>query len=99
MTVTIKDGGPAFPVEEYMDHPVHGRIHRALIGEEMSTGMSLRDYFAAKVLPTCITVAAEVVADSGHVMSDDQAAEFRRAVCMDVWAWADEMLASREQQS
>lgn len=48
----INDGGPAFPhnVDPFVDHPVHGRVHRAQLGETHTPGMSLRDYFAAAAL-------------------------------------------------
>lgn len=49
---TKRDGGPAFPqaAGEYIDHPVHGYIHRAQIGDYPEAGMTLRAYVAAKVL-------------------------------------------------
>lgn len=37
---------PAFPCDDIYDH--HGKVHR-------SSGMSLRDYFAAKALITIMT--------------------------------------------
>ncbi|MCA3185984.1 hypothetical protein [Cupriavidus sp.] len=61
--------------------------------------MSLRDYFAAKTLPACIAVATEAMASSRATLSNQQAADFRRAICIDAWGWADEMLAARGAQS
>lgn len=62
-------------------------------------GRSLRDYFAARTLPACIAVASEAIAAGRIKMSDEQAADFRRAICIDAWGWADEMLATRGKQS
>ena len=42
-------GGPAFPVEQFNPHSEQGR---AL--DWQSEGMTLRDYFAAKALTTCL---------------------------------------------
>ena len=44
-----KDGGPAFPTEEYEKIPSDGPYdYYRKVG--MSQGMSLRDYFAAKAM-------------------------------------------------
>ena len=47
------DGGPAFPLQydPYVEHPAHGRVHRATVGEDIQEGMALRDYFAGQALP------------------------------------------------
>lgn len=91
-TAKVSDGGPAFPMPGMSGLPNDGFIY----GEP---GMTLRDYFAAKTLPACIAVATEALASRRVTMSDEQAADFRRAICIDAWGWADEMLAARGTQS
>jgi len=46
------DGGSAFPLQydPYIDHPAHGRVHRTSVGENVQSGMSLRDWFAGQAL-------------------------------------------------
>lgn len=88
----INDGGAAFPMPGMSGLPNDGFIY----GEP---GMSLRDYFATRTLPACIAVASEAIAAGRITMSDEQAADFRRAICIDAWGWADEMLATRGKQS
>lgn len=67
---TINDGGPAFP----RDHAHHGH-----------NGMSLRDYFAAKVLPT---------------IYDDSLGgpDWRDVIANEAYQLADAMLNAREQK-
>ena len=67
---TINDGGPAFP----RDHSSDGH-----------NGMSLRDYFAAKVLPTMYD---ESLGGPG----------WRDAVANAAYQLADAMLKAREQK-
>ena len=67
MAEQIKDGGPAFPGDqfalvvptEYRDDP---RIHE--IARKMN-GMTLRDYFAAKAMQTALTACANDARDEG----------------------------------
>lgn len=98
MSTSINNGGPAFP-----------SVHKEIQGqfshfgtrevEVWRDGMTLRDYFAAKTLPACIAVVAEALAAGRVTMTDEQAADLRRAICIDAWGWADEMLATRGTQS
>lgn len=67
----MKDGGPAFPQGE-----------SALT--YTSTGMSLRDYFAAKVLPQ--VYASSVLAGS----------PLQESIAQEAYEIADAMLAERE---
>ncbi|MCA3190948.1 hypothetical protein [Cupriavidus sp.] len=99
-TAKVSDGGPAFPVECQFgaDGKLIGGIQTGNRTGWME-GMTLRDYFAAKTLPACIAVATEALASGRVTMSDEQAADLRRAICIDAWGWADEMLAARGTQS
>lgn len=74
MSNEIKDGGPAFPVEHYTQSRYE------------STGMTLRDYFAAKWLQ------GFVANPSDTVLGPEDAAEFAYKV-------ADAMLAARKEQA
>lgn len=49
------DGGPAFPSDPYIDHPAHGRIHKAQVGDQPYDGMSLRDWFAGRALSALLS--------------------------------------------
>jgi len=70
----INDGGPAFPVADY-DHqtfaPKNIEETRRLL-----SGMSLRDYFAAKVLPSIYGDSLggpdwrDAVADAAYQLAD-----------------------------
>jgi hypothetical protein len=53
--MSIQDGGPAFPVADY-DHMVFQPATVAETKRDLS-GMSLRDYFAAKVMQGFVTSA------------------------------------------
>lgn len=85
-----KDGGPAFPQiqNEYVDHPVHGYIHRAQVGDDVQPGMSLRDYLAAKALPAVVKKYAE---DNGGVGAD----HLPNDCAIHAYRIADAMLAHR----
>ena len=84
-------GGPAFPVEQFNPHSEQGR---AL--DWQSEGMTLRDYFAAKI------AAAQSVATSADTdymnplfvksLSDDCVAQ---RIAKIAYAVADAMLAER----
>jgi hypothetical protein len=73
--MSVKDGGPAFPVETYGD----GRGMQTGPDSGWETGMTLRDYFAAQALsaiisgsafPTIHGLADEAGVDSGEYMAD-----------------------------
>lgn len=74
------DGGPAFP------RPMgSGNLHY----NESQEGMSLRDYFAIKALPMVWDAsfkAAQYGMDGAK----------RKQMCDAAYAWADDMLESRE---
>lgn len=78
-----KDGGPAFPslerFETYSDATQQYVEHYAPVG-----GMSLRDYFAAHILPAEITAMKGV----GQVMTPTELAEA-------AYQFADALLAER----
>ena len=80
--MSIQDGGPAFPVADY-DHMVFEPKTVAETKRDLS-GMSLRDYFAAKVLSTVQAYAHEDVA----TWSPEDFAKH-------AYALADAMLAAR----
>lgn len=82
---SIDNGGPAFPgaPSEWIDHPVHGRINRADIGESPEPGMTLRDWFAGQVLSGFVQRPSYTHADA------DTAAKFS-------YLYADAMLRARK---
>ena len=80
MTEHIKDGGPAFPVEHYTQSRYE------------STGISVRDYFAAKAMQAVIGVAHGPF-EIG-VNHTDTNLNFAKVA----YALADAMLAAREKQ-
>lgn len=65
----INDGGPAFPVQESM-------ISSGSEGVPASSGMSLRDYFAAKAMqgicaiPTSANMEVASISKSAYLMAD-----------------------------
>jgi hypothetical protein len=82
------DGGPAFPQtneERYLD-PQHGVIRPKDIYGDASSGMSLRDYFAAQ----CFSVL--IVYEEGSTGSVEDFAGAAR----DAYRRADALLAERE---
>ena len=46
----INSNAPAYPCDEYVDHPAHGRVHRSHIGEEYSSGMTIRTEIASRIM-------------------------------------------------
>lgn len=73
--MSVNDGGPAFPVpsEQRYQDPIHGVIRPSDIYGPSPSGMSLRDYFAGKVLgeashdltePDAIAARAYMIADA-----------------------------------
>jgi hypothetical protein len=84
--VVNNTGGPAFPAHFY-----DGR----------STGMTLRDYFAAKVLPELYAdYAREVREDGGQVDVGDpnDPGVSSELIALECYAIADAMLIAREQK-
>jgi hypothetical protein len=102
----IKDGGPAFPMQE--PQSIHAVAAAAIQGIEDTDerdrayisaraaavgGMSLRDYFAAKVLPNIYSTAMVEAADGSGLFSDP---DWRMGLALDAYAMADAMLKARE---
>ncbi|MBD9459143.1 hypothetical protein IB241_15785 [Pseudomonas sp. PDM05] len=82
-----EDGGPAFPVADY-DHMVFEPKTVAETKRDLS-GMSLRDYFAAKALPTAWTAFAD-----GYFEADGWDS-INEGVAVCAYQMADAMLAAR----
>lgn len=72
-----KDGGPAFPEGNF---------------EHKTSGMTLRDYFAAKALPSIFTDYCAIARIDGW----DQ--DWRQYVALESYEIADAMLKAREKQ-
>ncbi|MEE1655013.1 hypothetical protein VB618_02300 [Microvirga sp. CF3062] len=87
---TIKSGGPAFPVRT--ESGVQGRAS----GEQPQQfpGMTLRDYFAAQVMPPMIMDGAAL--DAIRSISKRTGIDPFAASAEAAYAYADAMLAARE---
>ena len=83
----INDGGPAFPVADY-DHMIFQPETVTETKRDLS-GMSLRDYFAAKALPTAWTAFAD-----GYFEADGWDS-INEGVAVCAYQMADAMLAAR----
>lgn len=85
MSEQIKNGGPAFPVfgVNCVRVEMEGSTERE--PQQISDGMTLRDYFAAKAMQGMF--AADT--DESFMLIEEKAAE--------AYAMADAMLAAREQ--
>ena len=84
MNEKIKDGGPAFPVPDVIDHD---RNYYQYGGQ----GMTLRDYFAAKAIPSVITQC------KGDIRrADENPPDYFARVAFEI---ADAMLSAREAKS
>lgn len=77
MKAVIKDGGAAFPATDYYDEKAIGQHY----------GMTLRDYFAAQVLPAVYAASIARGSDLQDVIADE------------AYELADQMLIARENQS
>jgi hypothetical protein len=86
-----EDGGPAFPLPEgqVLHNPEHGFVQAEDHSRYHESGMSLRDYFAAKALPTAWTAFADGYFEADGWDSINQGV----AVC--AYQMADAMLAAR----
>ena len=78
----IKTGGPAFPTK----HPAQDPRASGFFTED---GMTLRDYFAAKILVALLTRVNDV---TGDYVTNATPYEGAR----DAYHWADAMLRARE---
>lgn len=81
----VNDGGPAFPVTDlaWLEPKNTDEAVRA------ASGMTLRDYFAAKALPACYADYCKHAEDQGFVEN------WKMGVALDAYAMADAMLAAR----
>lgn len=83
----INDGGPAFPVT------AENGYNRNSCGE----GMSLRDYFAAKAMQSCVAkMAFDQPTEDMLKANGIQAADFEKFVAMLSYSMADHMLQARK---
>jgi hypothetical protein len=80
MEEKIETGGPAFPC-----HPEI--IHQK---DQDFAGMTLRDYFAAKVMPSCYAEYCTYANPHGY------SKDWRMGIALDSYAMADAMLKARE---
>jgi hypothetical protein len=89
--VSGRDGGPAFPVPFYFDQS-RGEYGMYIDGVDAgaATGLTVRDYFAAKAMQAYITGA---LADGAELHPGDSEAVSRAS-----YVQADSMLAAREVQ-
>lgn len=77
---TLNNGGPAFPYvgQQYKEH---------------GTGMTLRDYFAAKALAAVFTDAMAEAREGSGLFQDP---DWREGIALDAYKYADAMLAERQ---
>jgi hypothetical protein len=71
---------PAFPTNQYAN---------GISPSGFDTGMTLRDYFAAKAMQAQISVPETLIALGKKTITADQ-------VCGSCYEWADAMLKARE---
>lgn len=85
-----KDGGPAFPVDEVFDE------NRGVVIRYMSSGLSLRDYFAAAALNGILSNAETM--RQGVLLTKDMKGNDALLVMNSLLAYgyADAMLRARE---
>lgn len=88
MSTEINDGGPAFPLPAVYDSG-RDEVHAAA-AYGISAGMSLRDYFAAKVLP-----AIYELTDADFQKNGCPDPSWRYGVALDAYMMADAMLRAR----
>jgi hypothetical protein len=93
--MAFNDGGPAYPITE----PLNGAMSNTF--QDVSPGMSLRDYFAAAAMPHCCALIrkaaekriGELMRGAPAVEDDDRT--FQQMVAKDAYLIADAMLAER----
>lgn len=85
-----QDGGPAFPVETYVD----GQGIQTSPASAWDTGMSLRDYFAAKAMAAIISGSAFPQISTLAAKADVDAGEFLATAA---YEYADAMLKARKE--
>ena len=74
-------GGPAFPTPRYER------------GDMYSLGMTLRDYFAARVLGDVYAYVMSEAKEGSGIFQDP---DWRHGIALDAYAMADAMLKARE---
>jgi hypothetical protein len=86
----VKNGGPAFPMNEAAFYPGEDIIRGHQNGPSTSSweGMSLRDYFAAKAMQACL----EGVSDNGRLLTRQHMSFYAESF----YAMADAMLEARK---
>ncbi len=85
MNAQINTGGPAFPsglVEEGEDQV-----------DALNKGMTLRDYFAGKVLPSVYSSAMGDAANGSGLFKDP---DWRMGLALEAYSMADALLRARE---
>jgi hypothetical protein len=89
--MTTNDGGPAFPVECCYNH--EGKIVGLQTGvaSGWETGMTLRDYFAAKAIPHTLARERSLIDRYGDKNMQDHVP----AAAREAYRIADAMLAAR----
>ena len=95
MTKQIEDGGPAFPQanDDYVDHPVHGRILLSHLDRSPEPGMSLRDYFAGQAL------AGDLANSSEGCFSNNAETDALQSRAKFFYRMADAMLRARKEDA
>ncbi len=97
-TQADKDGGPAFP-EHVLETDMRGLTHTRRV--EIQRGMSLRDYFAAKVLGGIMSgsgaMRMEIQSFYGSMPSSSDSA--MRLYARAAYEMADAMLAERAKET
>ena len=96
--MTKDTGGPAFPCDDICIRSEEGKW----IGDISSTGMTLRDYFAAKAMPVILEKWIEDAKQDGERYevsdpdNDDGPSDLAYLAASDCYAMADAMLKARE---
>jgi hypothetical protein len=92
------DGGPAFPVADF-DHQSFSPKNTDELRRLLS-GMSLRDYFAAKAMQAeIITSTSDATPESADAVIEAAARAGRTPmdqIAFNAYQWADAMLKARE---
>ncbi|HAZ42333.1 MAG TPA: hypothetical protein DCY52_08705 [Methylococcaceae bacterium] len=83
----INDGGPAFPVE------VYDFDKDAFVNEK---GMTLRDYFAAKAMPTMLDGNGVKITKAHYISRGLDVGDFHGLVARCAYELADRMLEARK---
>jgi hypothetical protein len=89
MSEQIKDGGPAFPCEQH-------EAQDNTWNQTFESGMTLRDYFAARALPAIYKDYWEGVRLHEFDCNDET---WPTSLALDAYRMADAMLLAREAKS